>query len=131
MVVDLVLGAFLANLVKTVKLVKVHAVTVRHDEPVEDNGHAPLLADTRGSDLFGFAQNNRSVGDEDMLTVMRIERIRDKNFHPAYGVPIQAIHQDCVKDGSLIYEIGLTRCGIDIRLDGSLVALISLRLLTG
>ncbi len=128
MIVYLVLRPLLADLIQAVKLIKVHAVAVRHDETVEDNGHAPLLAEAGSSDLFRFAENHCALWDEHMLAVVRIQGIRYQHLYRACGVPIQAIHQNRVKDSTLIDEIGLPRGGIDVCLDRALVTLGSLRL---
>lgn len=70
MVVDLVLRALLSNLVKPVKLVEVHGVTVWHYEAVKDNSHPPLLAKTRRSNLLRLTQSDGSFGNDDVLVVM-------------------------------------------------------------
>ena len=42
---------------------------------MEDDGHPALLADAGPSDLPGLSQHDRSLGNEDMLMVVRIDRI--------------------------------------------------------
>ena len=74
-VVDLVFQPFLADLVETVKLVEIDGVTVGHNQAVKYDGHPPLLAEARRSDLLCFAQHDRSFGDDDVLMVVRIQGI--------------------------------------------------------
>jgi hypothetical protein len=74
-VVHLVLQPFLSDLVEAVELVEIDGVTVRHNQAVKNDGHSPLLAEARRSNLLRFAQDNCSLGDDDVLVVMRIQRI--------------------------------------------------------
>ncbi len=74
MVVDLVLQALLADLVETVELVEIDRVPVRHDQAVKDNGHAPLLAKAGRADLLRLPKHDRSLRDDDVLVVVRIQR---------------------------------------------------------
>src|SRR5208282_3185164 len=75
MVVDLVFQPFFTDLVEAVKLVEIDGVTIRHNQPVKSDGHAPLLSEARRSSLLGFTEHDRSLGDNDVLTIMRIQRI--------------------------------------------------------
>src|SRR5271169_5228726 len=63
-VVHLVLQPFLSDLVEAVELVEIDGVTVRHNQPVKNNRHAALLSEARRSNLFRFAQNHRSFGND-------------------------------------------------------------------
>ena len=65
--VDLVFQAGLTDLVEAVKLVKIHGVAVRHNQPVEDH-RQPALAETLH--FAGFPQSKGSFGDQDVLAVM-------------------------------------------------------------
>jgi hypothetical protein len=38
-----------------VELVKIHGISVRHDETMKDDGHPPLLAKSRRANLPCFA----------------------------------------------------------------------------
>jgi hypothetical protein len=42
---------------------------------VKNNGHSPLLAEACRSNLLCFAQDNGSFGNDDVLMVMRVQRI--------------------------------------------------------
>jgi hypothetical protein len=75
MVVDLIFQAFFADLVEAVELVEIDGVTIRHNQAVKGDGHAPLLAKARRSNLLRFAQHHRSLGDNDVLVVVRIQGI--------------------------------------------------------
>ena len=44
-IVDLIFQTFLADLIETVELVEIDGVTVRHNQPVKNHGHAALLAE--------------------------------------------------------------------------------------
>ena len=46
-VVDFVLEPLLSDLVQSVELVEIDGVTVRHNQPMEHDGHATLLAEAR------------------------------------------------------------------------------------
>jgi len=91
----------------TVELVEIDRVAVGHNQAVKDDGHPPLLAESRRPDLLCFAKDDRSFWDDDVLAVVRIQGIRDKDLDGAGGVAVQAIHQHCVEDRALVYEIGL------------------------
>ena len=82
-VVDFVLEPLLSNLVESVELVEIDGVTVRHNQPMEHDGHAPLLTETRCANLPALAQYNRSIGDDDVLVVVGIQRIGHKDFDRA------------------------------------------------
>ena len=71
-IVDLILQPLLADLVEAMELVKVYGVPVRHNQAVEDDGHPPLLTEACRANLLGFAKDDGSLGNEDMLTVVRI-----------------------------------------------------------
>ena len=69
-VVDLIFQSFLSDLIETLKLIEIDGVTVRHNQPVKNNGHAPLLAEARRSNFLCFAQNNRSLGNDHVLMIV-------------------------------------------------------------
>src|ERR1700761_7282062 len=120
MVVDLVLQTLFSNLIQPVELVKVHGIAVRHDETVEDNDHAPLLAETAVSHLLGFTKSYRPLGDEDMLMIVRIDRIRDKHLDRTNGVTVEAVHQNGINGGPFIDHIGLAGGRVNVDLWSSL-----------
>src|ERR1019366_7749375 len=74
-VVHLVLQSFLSDLVEAVELVEIDGVTIRHNQAVENDSDSPLLADARRSNLLRFPQDNCSLGDDDVLVVMGIQRV--------------------------------------------------------
>ena len=74
-VVYLVLQSFLTDLIETLELVEIDGVTVWHNQAVENDGHPALLAEACRSNLLCFAQDNRSFGNDDVLMVMRVQRI--------------------------------------------------------
>jgi hypothetical protein len=74
-VVDLIFQSFLSDLIQTLELVEIDGVAVWHDQAVKNDGHAALLAEAGGSNLLCFAQNNRSLGDDHVLVVVRIQRV--------------------------------------------------------
>jgi hypothetical protein len=45
---------------------------------MENDGHAPLLAESRRANLLGLAQNDCAFRDDDVLVIVRVQRIRDK-----------------------------------------------------
>ena len=75
MIVDFVFQPFFADLVEAMELVEIDGVTVRHDEAMKNHRHPPLLAEARRSNLLGLTENNRPVGNDDVLTIVRIQRI--------------------------------------------------------
>ena len=107
MIVDLILQALFADLVKAVELVEVHAITIRHNHPVEDDGHAALLAEAGRADLLRLAQHDRSIGNEHVLVVVRVDGIRDEHLDRADGIAVQPVHQNRIERRSLIEHIGL------------------------
>ncbi len=113
---------FLSDLVEAVELVEIDGVAIGHNQAVKCNGHAPLLAEARRSNLLGFAQNHRSLGDDDVLMIMRIQGIRDKDFDWPYGVSVQAIHQNGVENRAFVDEIRLTDGRINVRFQRPLIA---------
>src|ERR1035438_3224681 len=123
MVVDLVLHAFLTDLIETVKLVEIDGVPVRHDETVKDDGHPPLLPKARRANLFSLAKNYGSLGDDDVLAVVRIQGFGNEHFDRSGRVAVQAIHQDRVENRTLIDEIRLSSGLIDVCLHGALVSI--------
>src|ERR1700691_1296624 len=108
MIVDLVFQPFLSDLIETLELVEIDGVTIRHNQAVKNDGHPALLAEARRSNLLCFAQNNRSLGNDHVLMIVRIQRILDKNFDRSNGISIQTIHENSVENGALVDEIGLT-----------------------
>ena len=69
MIVDLVFQPFLSDLIETLKLIEIDGVTIRHKQAVKNDGHPPLLAEACRSNLLCFAQNNRSIGNDDVLMI--------------------------------------------------------------
>ena len=67
MVVDLVAKAGVTDLVEALELIEADRVTIRHDEPVEDNGETGL---TGVINLPGLPEEFRPSGDENVLAVM-------------------------------------------------------------
>ena len=92
MVVHLVLQSFLTDLVKAVELVEVNAITVRHKKTMERNSDSPLLSDTGSADLASLAEHNGSLGDENVLVVVGVDRVRDEHLDWPNGVAIQTVH---------------------------------------
>src|SRR5665213_2637426 len=91
-IVDLVFQTLLTNLVEAVELVEVNAVPVRHQQSMEGNGNPALLADPGAADLAGLAQHDRSLGDEDVLVVVRVDGVRYQHLHWSYGVAVKPVH---------------------------------------
>ena len=72
-VVDLIFQPFLSDLVEALELIEIDGVTVWHNQAVKNHGHPALLAEARRSNLLRFAQNNRSLGNDDVLMIVRIQ----------------------------------------------------------
>jgi hypothetical protein len=70
---------------------------------------SPLLAEPGGADLARLAQHNRSLGNEDMLVVVRVDRVRYQHLHRPHGIAVKPIHQHCIEGQSFIDDIGLHR----------------------
>ncbi len=92
---------------------------------MEDDGHAPLLAEACRADLLRFAEHDRSFGNDDVLVVVRINGIRNENLDRAGGIAVQAIHQNRVQNRTLIDHIRLPDSRIDVGLQRALVILLS------
>ena len=101
-------------LVKTVKLVQIDGVVIRHNHAVEDDGHASLLAKSRRTDLAGFTQHDGSIGNKDVLVIVGVDGIGDNHLHRANSTAVQPVHQNRIHRRSFINEIGLTHGGVDI-----------------
>ena len=74
-VVDLIFQSFLSDLIQTLELVEIDGVAVWHNHAVKNDGHSTLLAEARRSNLLCLPQNNRSLGNDDVLVIVRIQRI--------------------------------------------------------
>src|SRR5580700_4014671 len=109
-VVYLILHPFLSDLIETLELVEVDGVAVRHNQAVKHDGHPALLAKARRSDLLSLAQHDRPFGNDDVLMIVRIQRVGDKGFNRTCSISIQPIHKNGVENRSLVDEVGLT-CG--------------------
>jgi len=81
---------------------------------VKGDGNPPLLPEPRCADLSGFAQHNRSFGDQYMLVVMRVDGGSNHHLHWPNRIAVQAVHQDGFKNRSLIDDIGLADCRVDV-----------------
>src|SRR5665213_3985275 len=132
-IVDLILQALLADLIEAVELVEVNAVSVRHQQAMESDRDSPLLAETGGADLAGLAQHDRSLGNEDVLVIVRVHRIRYQHLHRPHGIAVKPIHQHRIERQAFIDDIGLAYGIVDIGLARTFVLrrryLISRRLL--
>src|SRR5713226_6824813 len=78
-IVYLVLQSSLTDLVEAVELVEIDGVAVRHNQAVKNNGHSPLLAEACRSNLLCFTENHCPLGNDDVLMIVRIQRVRDEN----------------------------------------------------
>jgi hypothetical protein len=91
---------------------------------MESDSHAALLAETSGANLLGLAKHDSPFGNENVLMVVRVNRIRDQNFDWADGIAVKPVHQHSVQSHSLIDHVRLANSGINIDLnaafDGSL-----------
>jgi hypothetical protein len=67
MVVDLVAKAGVTDLIKALELIEADRVSIRHDEPVEDNGETGL---TGVINFPRLPEEFRPRGDENVLAVM-------------------------------------------------------------
>ena len=99
---------------------------------MEGNGHPALLPKAGRADLLGLAQHDRSIGNDDMLVVVRVDRIRDKHLDRADGIAVQPVHQHRIQRRALVDNIRLAGRRIDIDLGRTLGSLgcLRLRLLT-
>src|SRR5258708_39413611 len=95
MVVNPVAKSRLAGLIQTLELVEADGVTVRHDEPVKENGQT-LLAER--FDFLGFSEHFRASRNKDLLTVVRIDVRRHKTIDRPGKRSIQAVDEQCFKD---------------------------------
>ena len=121
MVVNLVLQSFLSNLIETVELVEVHAVSVRHQQTVESDSYPALLANPGTANLASLAQHNRSVGNENVLMIVRVDGIRYEHLHRPHRVAVKPIHQYRVERQSFVDHIRLAHGIVDVGLRRSLV----------
>src|SRR5215469_14117868 len=91
-VVDLVLESGLANLIESLKLVKVNRVAVRHNHAVEDNGHTPLLAETSCADLARFSEHDCAFRYQDVLMIVRVDGSGYHHLYRSCSISVKAIH---------------------------------------
>src|ERR1039458_5931374 len=75
MIIDLVFQPFLSDLVEALELIEIDGVAIRHNKAVKNHGHPALLAEGGRSNLLRLAQNNRSLGNDHVLMIVRIQRI--------------------------------------------------------
>src|SRR5712692_8088499 len=106
MVVNPVAKSRFSDLIQTLELVEADGVTVRHDEPVKENGQA-LLAE--GFDFLGFSEHFRTSRDKDLLTVVRVDVRRHQTIDRPCKRSIQAVDEQRFKDRSFKYHVPLSR----------------------
>src|ERR1700678_228587 len=121
-IIDLILKAFLSDLIEAVELVEIDGVTVRHNQTVEGDGHASLLAEARRSNFLRFAEHHGSFGDNDVLAVMRIQGIGNKDLDRSNSVSVKSIHKHRIEHRTFVNEIGLACGGIDIGFEWTFIA---------
>ena len=68
------------------------------------------------ADLSGFAQHDRSLRDEHMLAIVRIDGIRYQDLDRTGGIAVETIHENRVERHTLIDHVGLACSGVDIDL---------------
>ena len=61
--------------ISAVELVEIDGVAVWHNQAVKNDRHPALLAEAGRSNLLRFTQNNRSLGNDDVLMIVGIQRI--------------------------------------------------------
>src|ERR1017187_2438636 len=74
-IIDLVFQSLLPDLIEALKLVEIDGIAVRHNQTVENDGHPALLTEARRSNLLCFTENYCPLGNDDVLTIMRIQRV--------------------------------------------------------
>src|SRR5437016_14350083 len=90
MVVDLIVQCGFPDLIESGGLVEVHGVTVRHDEPMEDDGQAFL---SYIIDFLGLPQNAASSRDQQFGVIVGINIAGNLADDWAGKVAVQAIYQ--------------------------------------
>src|SRR5580704_15394548 len=100
MVVYFVLQSHLAGLVEAFELVEVDRISIRHQHAMKDHCHTTLLPKAGGTDFSGLPQNDRTLGDEHVLHVMGVDRIRHQYFDGPDSVTIESIHEDAIDGGA-------------------------------
>src|SRR5581483_6116708 len=95
MVIDLVPESGCPELIEVFELVEIHRESIGHDEPVKGDCKPRL---TKAIHLRSLAQNFASGGDQNVLTVVGINVIRDQALDWPGETSIQAIHEHGFED---------------------------------
>ena len=127
-VVDLVLQPFFADLIETVKLIEIDRVSIGHDHAMEYDGDPALLAEATCPDLARLTEHDRSIGNEHMLAIVRIDGARNQDLHRTRCITIEPIHQNRVHRQAFINHVRLANRRIDIDLGAPLGWLIAGRI---
>ena len=96
-VVDLILEAGRARLIETMKLIEVDTIAIGHEQAVKDHGE-PALSKT--IDGFDLAEHKTTLRNEDVLSIVGIDGVRNHDLHRTGEVPIQAVDQGGFDYGS-------------------------------
>ena len=106
-VVDLVFEPHFANLIESAELVEIDRISIWHDEPMEDNGHAPLLPEPCTADLLCLAEYLCAFRDKNALMIVGIERLRDHRDDWTRRIAVKLVDQNGVEEGTLVDYIRL------------------------
>src|SRR5688572_17524898 len=90
MLVDLITQAGVADVVQSHELIEPVRATVRHHKSVERD-REPTLA--IGLHWVCLAEDSRAGGNEDMATVMRVDRVCYQAIHRSGDAAIQPVRQ--------------------------------------
>src|SRR6266700_1379714 len=111
MMVDLIFESGLADLVQAVKLIEVHRVAVRHDEPVKSNSQAGL---TEALNSLRLSQNLRAGWNKKTQTIVGVNVVGQHADDWTGEVAIQAGDKYCLKNRSLKDDVVLSSSLIEI-----------------
>ena len=84
------------------KLVEVDAIAIRHNHPVEDDGHTSLLTEPCGTNFPGFTKYDGSVRNNNVLMIVRIRRVGHQHLDRPSSIAIQSIHENRVQNRALV-----------------------------
>ena len=117
MVVHLVFEPHFANLIETAELVEIDRISIRHDEPMENNGHAPLLSEPGPADLLCLPEYLCAFRAKNVLMIVGIERLRDHRDDWPRRIAVKLVDQNGVEEGTLVDHIRLAGGAVYVDLD--------------
>jgi hypothetical protein len=91
------------NLIESAELVEIDRISIWHDEPMENNGHAPLLSEPCAPpDLLCLPEYLCAFRNKNVLMIVGIERLRDHSDDWTRRIAVKLVDQNGVEKGTLV-----------------------------